>query len=245
VTWWLPAAVYLVVLIGRTSLGANTRVPFAWLAPVACGFTIAGAITLWKHRRTRRPVVVPAETVVAFLAVVNIAQLVRMQFADVPPVRAVVPLVMSMGFAAMAALAAWRAASRVDAPAPPARYERSVMDEAFARALLERIDAALTRDRLHTRIDLTLAQLAAAIGSTPHQVSEALNRYAGTSFADLVMRRRIDEVKAQLLDPANDRFTIEGIGLSAGFGSRSALYAAFKRLEGTTPTELRKRRSSQ
>jgi AraC-like DNA-binding protein len=116
------------------------------------------------------------------------------------------------------------------------------MDAAGADALLDRIDAALTRDRLFTRADLTLAQLAGAIGSSPHQVSEALNRYAGTSFADLLMRRRVDEVTSQLLDPANDRYTIEGIGASAGFGSRSALYTAFRRFEGTTPTEYRKNR---
>jgi AraC-like DNA-binding protein len=46
-------------------------------------------------------------------------------------------------------------------------------------------------------------------------------------------------MKAQLLDPASERFTIEGIGASAGFGSRSALYAAFRRFEGMTPTAFR------
>ncbi|MET0555873.1 MAG: helix-turn-helix domain-containing protein [Vicinamibacteria bacterium] len=46
-----------------------------------------------------------------------------------------------------------------------------------------------------------------------------------------------------MLDPSSDRYTVEGIGASAGFGSRSALYAAFRRLEGITPTEFRKRRS--
>jgi AraC-like DNA-binding protein len=52
---------------------------------------------------------------------------------------------------------------------------------------------------------------------------------------------RVEEVKAQLRDPVNDLFTIEGIGLSAGFGSRSALYTAFKRLERITPTQFRGR----
>jgi AraC-like DNA-binding protein len=52
---------------------------------------------------------------------------------------------------------------------------------------------------------------------------------------------RVEDVKAQLRDPVNDLFTIEGIGLSAGFGSRSALYTAFKKLEGVTPTAFRER----
>jgi AraC-like DNA-binding protein len=93
--------------------------------------------------------------------------------------------------------------------------------------------------RLFARADLTLAQLASAAGSTPHQVSEVLNRYSRVTFHDLINRRRVDDVKAQLLDPASERFTIEGIGSCAGFGSRSALYAAFRRFEGMTPTAFR------
>ena len=76
-------------------------------------------------------------------------------------------------------------------------------------------------------------------GVTPHQLSEVLNRYARVTFHDLINQRRVEDVKAQLLDPASERFTIEGIGASAGFGSRSALYAAFRRLENTTPTAFR------
>jgi AraC-like DNA-binding protein len=66
-----------------------------------------------------------------------------------------------------------------------------------------------------------------------------LNHYACVSFHDLVNRRRVEEVKAQLLDTASERFTIEGIGASAGFGSRSALYTAFRRFEGMTPAAFR------
>lgn len=243
--WWLPVAGYALVLAFRSALGMSTRVPFVWLAPIACSFTVASAYTLWRHRGSRRDVVVPADVVVAFLAVLNIAQLVRMEFGSIGPVRALVPIVMSVGFAAMAAFAAWRATARGTHQSQPARYERSGLDEAAARHLLARIERALTHDRLHTRVDLTLAHLAAAIDATPHQVSEALNRYAATSFSDRLMRCRVEDVKAQLLDPANDRYTIEGIGASAGFGSRSALYTAFKKLEGRTPTEFRKTRSSQ
>ena len=244
-TWWLPAAGYTAMIMARSFAGNGTRVAFAWLAPIACGYTMAAAITLWRHRQQRRSVVVPAEAIIAFVAVVNVAQLVRMEFGHITIVRAVVPLVMSLGFAAMAAFAAWRA-STSQALAPPAesaaRYERSGLDDTAARQLLARIDRALVRDRLFSRVDLNLAHLAAAVEATPHQVSEALNRYAGTSFTDLVTRHRVDDVKAQLRDPVNDRFTIEGIGGSAGFGSRSALYAAFKRVEGKTPTRFRQKR---
>ena len=169
-----------------------------------------------------------------------------------PAIRALVPLVFTGGFVAMVAFVAWRTvaarlespigAAVVDRPAP-ARYERSALDEPSARALLACLDDVLTRERLFARPDLTLGQLADAAGSTPHLVSEALNRFGGTSFRDLVTSRRVDDVKAQLRDPHSDRYTIEGIGASAGFRSRSALYDAFHRREGMTPTAFRAARS--
>jgi AraC-like DNA-binding protein len=236
--WWIPAAGYAVLIAVRALVGDSTRVPFVWLAPLVCGFTAAAAITLWRRRAHRRDVVIPAESIVAFVAVLNAAQLVRMEFGHIAIIRAIVPMVMSLGFVAIAAFATGSAFTKATVSR---RYEHSGLDEPSARQLLSRIDEVLTRDRLYTRVDLTLTHLAAAVHATPHQVSEALNRYAGSSFTDVINRMRVEDVKAQLRDPVNDLFTIEGIGQSAGFGSRSALYTAFKRLEGVTPTVFRDR----
>jgi AraC-like DNA-binding protein len=183
--------------------------------------------------------------VVGFALAINVAQIVRMQFGHIPPVRALVPIVLAAGFLGLTILLVRRAlapaADAADPGAAMARYEHSGLEAAAAPELLERIEGALMAERRFARTDLTLAELAAAAQATPHQVSEVLNRYAGVTFHDFVNRRRVDEVKAQLLDPASDRFTIEGIGLSAGFGSRSALYAAFRRFEGMTPAAFRNR----
>jgi AraC-like DNA-binding protein len=235
--WCLfPAAVYLVVLAARSAVGGNTRVPFVWLLPVVLGFTVAGAVMLWRSDGVRRAALVPASWVLSFVVALNVAQIVRMEFAHVTLVRAIVPVVLSAGFLGVAVLFVWRTVTP-ESGAP--RYEKSGLEESQAAALLSRLDEALSDDRRFARPDLTLAQLAAAANCTPHQVSEVLNRFTGVSFHDFINRRRVDDVKAQLRDPVNDRFTIEGIGASAGFGSRSALYAAFRRFEGMTPTAFR------
>lgn len=241
---WGPVAVYFGLAVARAGLGIDTRVPFVWLLPVVLGFT---ALSIASLSRPSGPVegLVPRKWLVAFLVALNVSQILRMTFGPVVPVRAIVPLVLSTGFVALVALVAWRTVSGAvnDAeaarpPAPP-RYARSGLDADEAREMLARIDRALTHDRLFARPDLTLAQLAAAAGCSSHQLSEALNRYAGTSFRDLLQRKRVDDVKTELGKADSDRFTIEGIGASAGFGSRSALHAAFRRLEGTTPAEYR------
>ena len=237
----MPAVLYLAILAVRSAVGADTRVPFAWMLPVVLGFTIVSAITLWARTGRRRAGVVPPEWIVAFAVVLNAAQIARMFYGHVALVRGVVPLVMSIGFLTVTAFFVWRAVTSapVDEAAAAPRYERSGLEQSLAPDLLRRIDEALARERLFARADLTLIDLARAAGLTAHQVSEVLNRYAGVSFHDAVNQRRVADVKMQLIDPDSERFTIEGIGLSAGFGSRSALYAAFRRFEGTTPSAFR------
>jgi len=264
-TVWLalPLLAYAPVATLRGLTTGHSEVPFLWLLPVATGFTLAGAITVWRGRPSRDALVPPA-WMVGFMALVNIAQIARMDLANLPAGGAVVPLVMGLGVVTMMAWVVRRqivgdavgaamivptspdtahasASQEPDVAPTAARYERSTLDDASAQALLIRIDGALERDRLFARPDLTLADLAREAASTPHLVSEALNRVAGTSFRELVNRRRVDDVKAQLADRSNDGFTIEGLGASAGFGSRSALYDTFRRLEGTTPTAYRDR----
>lgn len=252
---WLaaPAGMYLAVLVWRAGLGWDTQVPFAWLLPIVLGFTALSGWAAWRRRATAAEALVPPEWVAGFMALINVAQIARMDLGHLPAARAAVPLVFAVGFVAMVAWVTTRSVTRrvavvaasavgLDATpveASPPRYEHSALDADRAGDLRARIDEALTRDRLFARPDLTLAQLAAAAGATPHQVSEALNRFGGVGFRDLVMRRRVDDVKAQLSDADSDRYTIEGIGAAAGFRSRSALYDAFRRLEGTTPTAFR------
>jgi hypothetical protein len=94
-------------------------------------------------------------------------------------VPALVPLVITLEFVAMVGLVAWhsvQARPARTAPSETPRYERSGLDEDTAQALLARIERALSADRLYTDTGLTLGRLAAAVESTPHQVSEVLNR---------------------------------------------------------------------
>ena len=238
---WLPAVAYIALLSVRSALGLNTRVAFVWILPVLLGFTALCASRLRIQNRPA-PGIVPAAWIVAFLVVLNVAQIVRMVFGHIEPVPALVPLTATAGFVSLVALVMWRTVEPpavVDVRLPRQRYEKSGLDHDAATVLLARVEVALSANRLFADPGLTLGRLAAAVDCTPHQLSEVLNRYASVTFHELLNRRRVADVKVQLLDPSADRYTIEGIGASAGFGSRSALYAAFRRLEGMTPAEFR------
>jgi len=246
--WWLwiPAAVYAAVTTIRTGIGGDTAVPFAWMLPVLLLFTGACAVLVIRRERAANDEIVPARWIVGALVVLNLAQVARMLFGNVAPVPAIVPVVITLEFVAMVGVVMWRSLNQ---PATAAtvggepRYEKSGLDADAAATLVARIQHTLTTERLFADGGLTLSRLAAAVESTPHQVSEVLNRHLKVTFHELLNRYRVEDVKVQLRDPAADGYTVEGIGVSAGFGSRSALYAAFRRLEGMTPIEFRKRRS--
>lgn len=242
---WLPTAAYVAVLATRGALGFSTRVPFAWILPVLLAFTVLCASMLVKAPGLRRDSVVPAKWLVTFLIALNVAQVVRMLFGHLPYVPALIPLVVTIGFAGLVGLVVWRIVERqeaVEIAATTPSYAKSTLDADAAGELLNRINRVLSTNRLFAEPNLTLARLAAFADSTAHQVSEVLNRYGATTFSELVNQHRIADVKAQLRDPASDGFTIEGIGASAGFGSRSTLYAAFRKIEGMTPAQFRERR---
>ena len=235
---WLPAVAYVGTLLLR---GSSAPVPFLAVLPVILVYSVL-SLVFWlrtPETSTTPERVVPLEWLLAFAGVLNASQIARYILRGIPAARGLLPLVAAAGFVAAVLFVTdrmlrWR---------PPTRRgrERSDLERTDAALLLSRINSALEGNRLFVDPALSLAGLAAAVEATPHQVSTAINEEGGTTYHDLVNRCRVAEAKALLLDPANDRFTIEGIGLSAGFRSRSAFYDAFRRHEGVPPTVFRDR----
>ncbi len=111
---------------------------------------------------------------------------------------------------------------------------------------VEEATAALRRqmeeDHVYRRFDLSLPVLAERTGVTPHQLSELVNTRLGMNYARLVKGYRVAEAKMLLL--AEPQRSALDIGLSVGFTSLSAFYAAFRELEGMAPGQYRKQGSS-
>ena len=77
---------------------------------------------------------------------------------------------------------------------------------------------------------------------TSYHLSQLLNENLNQKFYDFVNGYRVEEAKRALFDPANDHLTILAVALEAGFSSKSAFNAAFKKFAGTTPSDFRKQR---
>lgn len=88
--------------------------------------------------------------------------------------------------------------------------------------------------------DLTLDTIADELHLSKSYLSRIINAELGVGFVDYVNSLRINEAKNYLLNPEFSQYTLESIGLEAGFNSKSAFYSSFKKITGQTPTEFKK-----
>lgn len=125
---------------------------------------------------------------------------------------------------------------------PPAIAEQppAPADNPSAQAqLYHRVIELLETEQLYRQPNLKLADVAERLSISPHYLSRIINQFQPAGFIDLVNTYRVDEVKRLMADPAYSHYTLEGLGLEAGFGAKSTYQAAFKRLTGQTPSQYR------
>lgn len=123
--------------------------------------------------------------------------------------------------------------------AAPARYERSSLDDAQANKLAELLGAVMDREQPWKDSDLTLAQLAMLLDSTPHKVSEVLNSRVGQTFYDFVNGFRVRDVQRRIQAGEARTRKMLALAMDAGFASKSTFNDAFKKHTSQTPSAFR------
>jgi AraC-like DNA-binding protein len=122
---------------------------------------------------------------------------------------------------------------------PAARYERSGLDADVAAALERALREAMDRNAPWRDGELTLAQLATLLGTTPHRLSEALNARVGQTFYDFVNGYRVRDVQRRIAAGEARTRKMLALAMDAGFASKSTFNDAFKRHTGMTPSAYR------
>jgi AraC-like DNA-binding protein len=121
------------------------------------------------------------------------------------------------------------------------KYEKSGLDEETSTSIMTRLLELMKDKKPFTDPSLTLAQLAALLSVSPHNLSEVINTKARQNFYDFVNGYRIEQVKKDLSDPGKKNLKILSIAFDAGFNSKASFNAIFKDTTGTTPSEYRNR----
>lgn len=122
------------------------------------------------------------------------------------------------------------------APPPPAPPPADPQDQAVAAALAR----AMGEGRGYAQEGLSLAGLAAQLGTPEYRLRRVINQGLGhRNFNAYVNGLRLAEAKRRLADPAQRQLPVLTIALDVGFGSVGPFNRAFKAATGLTPTEFR------
>ena len=126
-------------------------------------------------------------------------------------------------------------AEEPDAP----RYERSGLGDDEATRLKESLFALMDAEQPWKDSELTLADLATRLGTTPHKLSEVLNSEVGQTFYDFVNGYRVREVQRRIRAGEARTLKMLALALDAGFASKSTFNQAFKKHTSQTPSGFR------
>ncbi len=129
-------------------------------------------------------------------------------------------------------------ATRVPTPEP--RYERSGLSAREAATLKSALLTTMDQHRPWRDSDLTLADLAQRLATTPHKLSEVLNSQLQQTFYDFVNGYRVRDVQRRIGSDDARNLTILSLALDAGFASKSTFNDVFKKHTGKTPSDYRR-----
>lgn len=117
-----------------------------------------------------------------------------------------------------------------------AAYQRSGLSDAEAEELRVSLVALMETEQPWKDSELTLADLAGQLGTTPHKLSEVLNAQMRQTFYDFVNGYRVREVQRRIKAGDAQRLKMLALALDAGFASKSTFNDVFKKHAGLTPS---------
>ncbi len=162
------------------------------------------------------------------------------------------PMVLALALLAyVLGLAGWRqsgmpfptivplAASALEAePAPRAQAKPAGRPRLDYVAMGEAWQQQAVMEHWYRDNGLTLALFSQRLQVSPRTVSRVLSDGLGCTFNAFVNRMRVEDVRAQLANPANTRGLLP-LALEAGFASKASFNRAFREVTGTSPSAVR------
>lgn len=101
--------------------------------------------------------------------------------------------------------------------------------------LLNAIETKMGEEKFYLNENFSSQHVFTNFEISRSKLDELLVQRKGISFAEWLNSFRIEYAKNLLL--SNDQYTIDALSTMSGFSSRSAFYAAFKKITQITPTE--------
>lgn len=119
------------------------------------------------------------------------------------------------------------------------KYDTSGLSKANSLKVLRSINQLFADQKSYLNPKISLSSIAETLNIPPNHVSQAINLNQGQNFNEYINHFRIQDSISMLRSEEFDALTIEGIGRKVGFSSKSAFYAAFKKVTNSTPVAFK------
>ncbi|RYY76858.1 MAG: AraC family transcriptional regulator [Gammaproteobacteria bacterium] len=117
-------------------------------------------------------------------------------------------------------------------------YSASTLKDMDVKPYVEKLEQLMSQAKLYQNEKLNLGMTAEAVGLSPHQLSELVNREFAMNFSRYIREQRVKAAKAILVNEPSS--SVLSISLEVGFNTQSNFYAAFKEITGVSPGAYRK-----
>ena len=120
------------------------------------------------------------------------------------------------------------------------KYENSNLTEDKSQELWLQLNELVKTKQIYQNPECRIKDLADALDTTVHRVSQSINEQSGVSFSDFINQYRIEAAKELLLSDDSKKYTILALAFEVGFNSKTTFYNAFKKHTNQTPSEFKK-----
>ncbi|MEQ9468990.1 MAG: helix-turn-helix transcriptional regulator [Ekhidna sp.] len=115
------------------------------------------------------------------------------------------------------------------------------VESSYDEKIIDRLERLMHGEKIYRNDSLRASEVAKILSVSQSALSRNIKAKYNKSFNKLINEYRIKESKVLLKDPAYENLSIEGIGFSVGFNTRSSFYNAFLELEEITPGQFKLR----
>jgi len=115
----------------------------------------------------------------------------------------------------------------------PEKYLHKKIEPTKAAEKIQTLHQLMEEKEIYLRPELKLAEVAALIGLSSHQLSQLLNDNLNKSYHTYINDFRIQKACDWILQ--KQELKLESIGYEVGFNSKSSFFTAFKKRTGLTP----------
>ncbi len=123
------------------------------------------------------------------------------------------------------------------------KYAGSPLSEQRKLIIIDHLTTLMTSDKIFTNEKLSVEDVAARLGTNTKYVSQVINERYGKNFYNYINTFRVEEAQRILISGGWEKYSMIGIALMVGFGSKSSFNSSFKRITGQTPSEFVKSNS--